>query len=291
MAATLLDGRTLAASLRQDITHRVAGFTKLHGYAPGLAVLLVGDNPASHVYVKNKRKSCEQVGIHSDVHIVPLTAPREAILEKIDALNADKRVHGILVQLPLPESIETAAIISRIAPHKDVDGLHPWNLGLLFSGRPALVPCTPLGCLRLIQSVVPCLKGKRAVVVGWSVLVGRPMGILLGLEGATVVQAHSCTVNLAEECRRGDILVSAVGKPGLITADHVKPGAVVIDIGITRVTAPDGTVSLQGDVAFDEVREVAGVLTPVPGGVGPMTVACLLMNTLCAAEKLLQETP
>lgn len=289
MAATLLDGRAIATSLHQDIAHRVMNFRELHGYAPGLAVLLVGDNPASHVYVKNKRKSCEQVGIRSDVHILPSTATQGEILGKIDALNMDRHVHGILIQLPLPESLDMAVIVSRIAPHKDVDGLHPWNLGLLFSGRPNLVPCTPLGCLHLIQSVVPCLKGKHAVVVGWSVLVGRPMGVLLGLERATVVQTHSRTVNLAQECQRADVLVCAAGKPGLITANHVKPGAVVIDIGITRVTAPDGTVSLQGDAAFEEVREVAGFLTPVPGGVGPMTVAYLLMNTLSAAENALRE--
>lgn len=285
MVAILIDGQIIATPLRQDIANKVVEFKKARGYEPGLAVLLVGDNPASHVYVKNKRKACEHVGIRSDLHILPATAPQEEILAKIDALNADDRVHGILIQLPLPDSIDTATVISRMAPHKDVDGLHPQNLGLLFSGRPSFVPCTPLGCLHLIQSVAPSLKGKRAVVVGWSLLVGRPMGLLLGFEKVTVVQAHSHTLNLAEECRRADILVSAVGKPGLITADYVKPGAVVIDIGITRVTLPDGTIVLKGDVEFEEVRKVAGFLTPVPGGVGPMTIAYLLSNTLSAAQK------
>jgi len=287
MVATLIDGRTIAAEMRQNIGDQVVNFTKKRGYSPGLAVLLVGDNAASQVYVKNKSKSCEQVGIRSEVHILPAIATQEDVLQKIDALNADDRVHGILIQLPLPDSVETAAVISRIAPHKDVDGLHPQNLGLLFSGRPNLVPCTPLGCLHLIKSVMVSVKGKRAIVVGASLLVGRPMALLLSFEGATVTQARSHTLNLAEECRRADILVSAVGKPGLITADHVKPGAIVIDVGITRVKNADGTIALQGDVAFDAVKKVAGFLTPVPGGVGPMTVAYLLRNTMAAAENSL----
>ncbi|MCE3231429.1 MAG: 5,10-methylenetetrahydrofolate dehydrogenase / methenyltetrahydrofolate cyclohydrolase [Alphaproteobacteria bacterium] len=285
MVATLIDGQAIATQIRQDIAHKVTSFQKQRGYAPGLAVLLIGDNPASQIYVKNKSKACEQAGIRSHVYALPATTAQGDVLEKIDALNADDRIHGILIQLPLPDSLETAAIISRIAPPKDVDGLHPQNLGLLFSGRPNLVPCTPLGCLHLIKSVMLSLEGKRAVVVGRSLLVGRPMGLLLGFEGATVVQTHSRTLNLGEECRRADILVSAVGKPGLITADHIKPGAVVIDIGTTRLTSSDGTVSLRGDVVFDEVKEVAGFLTPVPGGVGPMTIAYLLLNTLFAAEK------
>ncbi|MDF3034069.1 MAG: 5,10-methylenetetrahydrofolate dehydrogenase / methenyltetrahydrofolate cyclohydrolase [Alphaproteobacteria bacterium] len=285
MVATLIDGQAIATQIRQDIAHKVTSFQKQRGYAPGLAVLLIGDNPASQIYVKNKSKACEQAGIRSHVYALPATTAQGDVLEKIDALNADDRIHGILIQLPLPDSLETAAIISRIAPPKDVDGLHPQNLGLLFSGRPNLVPCTPLGCLHLIKSVMLSLEGKRAVVVGRSLLVGRPMGLLLGFEGATVVQTHSRTLNLGEECRRADILVSAVGKPGLITADHIKPGAVVIDIGTTRLTSSDGTVSLRGDVVFDEVKEVAGFLTPVPGGVGPMTIAYLLLNTLSAAEK------
>jgi methylenetetrahydrofolate dehydrogenase (NADP+)/methenyltetrahydrofolate cyclohydrolase len=187
--------------------------------------------------------------------------------------------------MPLPKEVDTARVISHIAPHKDVDGLHPQNLGLLFTGRPHLIPCTPLGCLHLIQSVMPSLEGKHAVVVGRSLLVGRPIALLLSFHNATVVQAHSYTVNLAEECRRADILVSAVGKPGLITADYVKPGALVIDIGITHVVNPDGTTSIKGDVSFDEVSKVSGYITPVPGGVGPMTVTYLLLNTLFAAEK------
>jgi methylenetetrahydrofolate dehydrogenase (NADP+)/methenyltetrahydrofolate cyclohydrolase len=287
MAATLIDGRTIATEMRQGIADKVVHFTKRRGYPPGLAVLLVGDNAASQVYVKNKSKSCEQVGIRSEVHILPAIATQEEVLQKIDALNADDRVHGILIQLPLPGSIEVAAAISRIAPHKDVDGLHPQNLGLLFSGRPNLVPCTPLGCLHLIKSVLLSLKGKRAIVVGASLLVGRPMALLLSFEGATVTQARSHTLDLAEECRRADILVSAVGKPGIITAAHVKPDAIVIDVGITRVKQADGAMVLQGDVAFDAVKKIAGFLTPVPGGVGPMTVSYLLRNTISAAENSL----
>lgn len=285
MVATLIDGRALATDLRQKIAQDVEALQKACGYVPGLAAILVGDNPASHIYVHNKRKACAEVGIRSDVHLLPSTVSQEEVLAKIDALNADERIHGILIQLPLPLSIDTATVISRIAPHKDVDGLHPQNLGLLFSGRPNLVPCTPLGCLHLIQSVVSKLEGKHVVVVGRSLLVGRTAALLLSLQNATVVQAHSYTRNLMEECQRADILVAAVGKSGLITADYVKPGAVVIDVGITRVEQSDGTISIKGDVAFDEVSQVAGYLTPVPGGVGPMTIAYLLMNTLTAAQK------
>jgi methylenetetrahydrofolate dehydrogenase (NADP+)/methenyltetrahydrofolate cyclohydrolase len=284
MTAILIDGRAIASKLRVDITQRVAAFKKTRGYAPGLAVLLVGDNPASQVYVKNKQMACDAVGIKSEVYLLPATTSQDQVIEKIEELNADQQIHGILIQLPLPPSLNTAQVISRIAPHKDVDGLHPQNLGLLLSGRPNLVPCTPLGCLHLIESVLPSLEGKHAVVVGRSLLVGRPIALLLSSKNATVVQTHSHTVDLARECRRADILVAAIGKPGSITADYIKPGAIVIDIGITRVEDADGTISLKGDVA-DDVRSVAGHLTPVPGGVGPMTVAYLLLNTLAAAEK------
>jgi methylenetetrahydrofolate dehydrogenase (NADP+)/methenyltetrahydrofolate cyclohydrolase len=283
--AALIDGRTSANNLRQEIAQGVETFKEARGYVPGLAALLVGDNPASHVYVKGKKKACADVGIWSDIHLLPATATQNQILGKIDELNANDRIHGILIQLPLPVDIDTTTIISHIAPHKDVDGLHPQNLGLLFSGRPNLVPCTPLGCLHLIQSVVPKLEGKHVVVVGRSLLVGRTTALLLSYQNATVVQAHSHTLNLAQECRRADILVTAVGKPGLITADYVKPGAVVIDVGITRVIQPDGTISIKGDIAFEEVSQVAGFLTPVPGGVGPMTIAYLLKNTLTAAQR------
>ncbi|MGV8949046.1 MAG: bifunctional methylenetetrahydrofolate dehydrogenase/methenyltetrahydrofolate cyclohydrolase FolD [Candidatus Paracaedibacter sp.] len=283
--AALIDGRTSANNLRQEIAKGVETFKEARGYVPGLAALLVGDNPASHVYVKGKKKACADVGIWSDIHLLPATATQNQILGKIDELNANDRIHGILIQLPLPVDIDTTTIISHIAPHKDVDGLHPQNLGLLFSGRPNLVPCTPLGCLHLIQSVVPKLEGKHVVVVGRSLLVGRTTALLLSYQNATVVQAHSHTLNLAQECRRADILVTAVGKPGLITADYVKPGAVVIDVGITRVIQPDGTISIKGDIAFEEVSQVAGFLTPVPGGVGPMTIAYLLKNTLTAAQR------
>ncbi len=285
MVATLIDGRALATNLRQEIAQDVEAFQKARGYVPGLAALLVGDNPASHVYVNSKRKACAQVGIWSDVHLLSATSTQAQVLQKIDALNADERIHGILIQLPLPTSIDTSTIISHIAPHKDVDGLHPQNLGLLFSGRPNLVPCTPLGCLHLIHSILPKLDGKHVVVVGRSLLVGRTTALLLSFQNTTVVQAHSHTINLAQECQHADSLVTAGGKPGLITADYVKPGAIVIDVGITRVTQPDGTISIKGDIAFDEVSQVAGFLTPVPGGVGPMTIAYLLKNTLTAALK------
>jgi methylenetetrahydrofolate dehydrogenase (NADP+)/methenyltetrahydrofolate cyclohydrolase len=222
--------------------------------------------------------------MRSDVFLMPMETQEDAIVDKIQELNEDDRVHGILLQLPLPNSINSSRVISSIAPHKDVDGLHPQNLGYLMAGTPKLVPCTPLGCLHLIQSVMPDISGKHAVVVGRSVLVGRPTSLLLSFKDATVVQAHSHTTNLADECRRADILVSAVGKPDLITANHVKPGAIVVDVGITHVIQPDGKSALKGDVAFDEVRQVAGFLSPVPGGVGPMTVAYLLKNTLKAAE-------
>ena len=283
--AAIIDGRAQANNLRQEITQGVQAFKKERGYVPGLAALLVGDNPASHVYVNSKKKACADVGIWSDVHLLPATATQDQILGKIDELNANDRIHGILIQLPLPAAIDTTFIISHIAPHKDVDGLHPQNLGLLLSGQPNLIPCTPLGCLHLIQSVVPELQGKHVVVVGRSLLVGRTTALLLSFKDATVVQAHSHTLNLAQECRRADILVTAVGKPGLITANYVKPGAVVIDVGITRMIQSDGTLSIKGDVAFDEVNQVAGFLTPVPGGVGPMTIAYLLKNTLTAAQR------
>ncbi len=285
MVATLIDGQAIATQIRQDIASKVMNFKKVRGYAPGLAVLLVGDNAASHVYVNNKRKACEQAGIKSEVHTLSGDTPEKEIIAKIESLNADEQIHGILIQLPLPEFVDAARVISHLDPHKDVDGLHPQNLGLLFAGRPNFIPCTPLGCLHLIQSVLPSLEGKRAVVAGRSLLVGRPVALLLNFKNATVVQAHSRTVNLKEECRWADVLVLAMGKPSLITANYVKPGAVVIDVGITRVTNPDGTTSLQGDAAFEDVRQVAGFLTPVPGGVGPMTVTYLLLNTLSAAEK------
>ena len=289
MTAIRIDGRAIAFKRREAIVKGVADFALNKGYAPGLAVVLVGDNPASQIYVRTKNKACLDVGIRSEVHKLPVAISQESLVQKIKGLNADPLIHGILVQLPLPPSLDAWAVISHISPEKDVDGLHPHNLGLLLAGRPALIPCTPLGCLSLIKSVMPSLAGKRAVVVGRSLLVGRPLGLLLSAENATVVQAHSHTVDLAGECRRADILVSAVGKPGLITAHHVKPGAVVIDVGTTRVEIPDGTSAIKGDAAFEEVQEVAGFLTPMPGGVGPMTVVTLLSNTLAAAMRGLPE--
>jgi methylenetetrahydrofolate dehydrogenase (NADP+) / methenyltetrahydrofolate cyclohydrolase len=284
MVAKVIDGRAIAAQVRQDITKKIADYKHTRGKAPGLAVLLIGDNPASHVYVKNKKKACEQVGIKSEVIIMPATASQDEVIAQIHSLNANPQIHGILLQLPLPKSMDSAEIISHIVPHKDVDGLSPNNLGHLFAGRPHLVPCTPLACLHLIESVVPSLDGKHVVVVGRSLLVGRTTALLMTFKNTTVVQAHSHTHNLAEECRRADILITAVGNPGLITTDFVKPGAVVIDVGITNVNHPNGSSFIRGDVDFDEVSKVAGHITPVPGGVGPMTVAYLLKNTLKAAE-------
>ncbi|MBM3467909.1 MAG: bifunctional methylenetetrahydrofolate dehydrogenase/methenyltetrahydrofolate cyclohydrolase FolD [Alphaproteobacteria bacterium] len=285
MVAKLIDGHVQALLLYREIAAQVENFKAAKGYTPGLAVVLVGDNPSSQIYVENKRKACAQVGITSQVHHLPKTASQEEIIRKINTLNADEAIHGILIQLPLPESIDGLSVISAVAPHKDVDGLHPLNLGLLFMGRPNLIPCTPLACRHLIKSVLPSLKGKCAVIVGRSFLVGRPLGVLLSFENATVVQAHSHTANLVEECRRADILVVAAGSPRLITKEHVKQGAVVIDVGITRGTDSKGSKHIMGDVDFEEVQEVASYLTPVPGGVGPMTIAYLLQNTLTAAQK------
>lgn len=283
MTAILIDGIQQASSLRAQIYEDVVAFRKTNGYAPGLAAVLIGDNPASHVYVHNKEKACKAVGIRSQIHLLPSTVSELEVLTLIQHLNQDEKVHGILVQLPLPSSLSTTEIISCISPHKDVDGLHPHNLGLLLMGRGKLMPCTPLGCLHLIQSVMPNLAGKRAIVVGRSLLVGRSTALLLSHQDATVIQAHSHTENLAQECKSADIVVTAVGNPGFLTADYIKPGAIVIDVGITRVFLPDGTKTIAGDVDFNQVRHVAGFLTPVPGGVGPMTVAYLLKNTLTAA--------
>ena len=284
MDSQIIDGRKLAAIFREGIADGVRNFRKERGIAPGLGVLLVGDNPASEVYVRNKQDACSRVGIRSELYALPVHATQLEVLRALEVLNGKADIHGILVQLPLPGHIDAPIVISHINPLKDVDGLHSENLGLLMAGQPRFIPCTPLGCIHLIHSVMPDVTGKLAVVVGMSLLVGRPMALFLGFENATVVQAHAATVNLSDECRRADILVSATGKPGLITPDHVKPGAVVIDIGITRVGNADGTYALKGDVAFEEVKGIAGAITPVPGGVGPMTVAYLLSNTLKAAS-------
>jgi methylenetetrahydrofolate dehydrogenase (NADP+)/methenyltetrahydrofolate cyclohydrolase len=283
MTAIIINGRQIADQLCHGITRDVADFQKKKKMVPCLAVLLVGDHPPSQVYIKNKQQACTKVGIRSEAFNLSAQATQAQVLATLDILNRNDSIHGILVQLPLPSHIDASIVISRVAPHKDVDGLHPQNLGLLLAGQPCFIPCTPLGCLHLIHSVMPNVTGKRVVMIGRSLLVGRPTGLLLGAENATVVQAHSETVDLEGECQRADIIISATGQPSLVTARHVKPGCVVIDVGITRVSDAKGNNSIKGDVCFDEVSPIAGYITPVPGGVGPMTVAYLLHNTLKAA--------
>lgn len=277
MSALILDGKAVAAQVKEEVSAEVASLP----YQPGLATVLVGDDPASHTYVRGKRSDAEQVGIHSIHHELPATTPQGEVESLIDDLNRDHAVDGILVQLPLPPGLDGEAVVRRIDPDKDVDGLHPYNLGLLVLGRRGLRPCTPSGVLRILDHYGISTVGVRAVVVGRSFLVGRPLALMLSERGAdaTVTVAHSRTEDLAEMTRSGDILVAAAGAARLITADHVGKGAVVVDVGITRTD--DGLV---GDVDFDSVVEVASAITPVPGGVGPMTRAMLLANTLTAAR-------
>jgi len=275
MSAALIDGKACAASLRAEIAARVAA----SGFAPGLAVVLVGDDPASAVYVRNKDRAANAAGIAARTIRLPAATAQVELLAVVHGLNADPTIDGILVQMPLPPHISGRAVIDAIDPAKDVDGLHPVNVGLLHDGLPGLAPCTPRGVMKLLQTQGVALRGLRAVVLGRSVLVGRPVAALLTAADATVTLAHSRTVDLAGECRRADLLVAAVGRPEMVRGDWVAPGAVVIDVGINRLA--DGR--LVGDVAFDEAAAVAGAITPVPGGVGPMTIACLLENTLIAA--------
>jgi methylenetetrahydrofolate dehydrogenase (NADP+)/methenyltetrahydrofolate cyclohydrolase len=276
MTARLIDGKAIAEGLRANVAARVASLP----YRPGLAVLLVGDDPASVTYVRNKDKAATQTGIDARTSRMPLQTSQAALLERIEALNADPSVDGILVQFPLPSHIDSIAVVEALDPAKDVDGFHPVNVGRLASGRPALVPCTPMGVMRLLaHSKVP-IAGARALVVGRSTLVGRPLVALLVAADATVTVAHSRTRDLPDECRRADILIAATGQSQMVRGDWIMPGATIIDVGINRL--PDGR--LVGDVAFDECAEVAAAITPVPGGVGPMTIACLLSNTVEAAE-------
>ena len=279
MAAQMLDGKVMSAELREELALRVQRL-KGKGVTPGLAVILVGDDPASQIYVKNKELGCQQVGIHSVTIRLPETASQAELEAQIDRLNADASIHGILVQLPLPQGLDEAATLARILPEKDVDGFHLLNAGKLFTGQQGVVACTPKGAMEMLHRTGIDLSGKEAVVVGRSNIVGKPMAMLLLQENATVTICHSRTANLAEHTRRADVLVAAVGKPRYITADMVKPGAIVIDVGINRV---DGKVV--GDVDFDAVREVASWITPVPGGVGRMTITMLLANTIEAAER------
>ena len=276
--ARLLDGRALAARVRAQVAAEIRQLEAQVGRRPGLAVLLVGDDAASAVYVRNKRRACEEVGIRSWVYHLPAQTSPSELADRIDQLNARDDVHGILLQLPLPAGLEAAAFLDRIDPRKDVDGFHPVNVGRLAVGRPYLVPCTPAGILALIDEAGVNLAGARAVVVGRSAVVGKPVALLLLARDATVTLCHSRTRDLAGLCRQADVLVVAAGRPRLVQADWIRPGAVVVDVGINRL--PDGT--LVGDVDQPAAARVAGALTPVPGGVGPMTVAMLMRNTLLA---------
>ena len=280
MPAQLLDGVALSKKIRTEITARAAIVTA-KGTRPGLAVIVVGDNPASAVYVRNKVKACEEVGFHSVLERYEAEMNEEALLDRIATLNADPAIHGILVQLPLPAHIASERVLEAIAPQKDVDGFHVANAGALMVGAPEFKPCTPYGCMKLLESIEYPLRGARAVVVGASNIVGKPMAMLLLQAGATVTICNSKTRDLAHHTKDADVLVVATGKPKMITGDMVKSGSVVIDVGINRL--PDG--KLCGDVDFDTAKYIAGWITPVPGGVGPMTITMLLMNTLEAAEK------
>ena len=281
--ATIIDGKQFAARLRAGIAAQVAQLKIEHGVTPGLAVVLAGEDPASQIYVRNKGLQAREAGMNSFEHRLPATTTQAELLARIAELNRDPAVNGILVQLPLPKQIDPQAVIEAIAVAKDVDGFHPLNAGLLAVGGTAMVPCTPLGCLILLKDRLGDLSGQKAVVLGRSNIVGKPMAALLLREHCTVTIAHSRTRDLADECRRADILVAAVGKAQMVKGDWIKPGATVIDVGINRVPTPEGKSRLVGDVEFDSAVEVAGAITPVPGGVGPMTIACLLLNTLTAA--------
>lgn len=281
MTATLIDGKAFAARLRARIADGVAAMARDHGITPGLAVVLVGEDPASQVYVRSKGKMTREVGMESFEHKLPAQTTQSDLLALIARLNADPAVHGILVQLPLPAHLDEDAVIDAIAVEKDVDGFTVLNAGRLATGQKAMVPCTPLGCLMMLRDQLGSLSGKDAVVIGRSNIVGKPMAQLLLRDSATVTVAHSRTRDLPDLCRRADIVVAAVGRPHFVQGDWVKPGATVIDVGINRTD--DGLV---GDVDFDAAVQVAGAITPVPGGVGPMTIACLLANTLTAAARV-----
>jgi methylenetetrahydrofolate dehydrogenase (NADP+)/methenyltetrahydrofolate cyclohydrolase len=283
MSARIIDGRAVAAELRARVASRVAGLS----YRPGLAVVLVGSDPASSVYVRSKNRAATEAGLATESIRLPADTSQAELLAVVARLNADAAVDGILVQLPLPPQISPQAVIEAIDPAKDVDGFHPINVGRLVGGLPSLVPCTPLGIMKLLAAAAVPLSGARALVVGRSAIVGKPISALLLAANATVTVAHSRTRDLAEECRRAEVLIAAVGKLEMIRGDWIGPGATVIDVGVNR--RPNG--KLGGDVAFEEAARVAGAITPVPGGVGPMTIACLLENTVTAAERRRQAAP
>ncbi len=280
--AAIIDGKAFAAELRSRIGREVEALKSQSGFVPGLAVVLVGEDPASQVYVRNKARSTVEAGMNGQEIRMSASASQDEVLAQVAALNADDAVDGILVQLPLPDQIDTAAVLDTIDPAKDVDGFHIQNVGRLSAGLGGLVPCTPLGCVMMLKHRLGDLSGLEAVIVGRSNIVGKPMVQLLLAENCTVTVAHSRTRDLSDVCRRADILIAAVGRPEMVRGDWIKPGATVIDVGINRIEQ-DGKTRLVGDVAFDEALGVAGAITPVPGGVGPMTIACLLHNTVTAA--------
>ncbi|HYG59427.1 MAG TPA: bifunctional methylenetetrahydrofolate dehydrogenase/methenyltetrahydrofolate cyclohydrolase FolD [Symbiobacteriaceae bacterium] len=280
MAAQIIDGKAIAQQVKDEVAAEVAQL-KEKGLVPGLAVILVGEDPASQVYVSNKEKTAKELGMYSILHRLPATTSQQELEQLVDSLNADPAIHGILVQSPLPKGLNEDAIFRRVDPAKDVDGFHPVNVGRLWLGEDALVPCTPAGCMVMLEKMGVELKGKNAVVVGRSNIVGKPMAALLLAKHATVTICHSRTANLKEVCRQADVLVAAVGRLQMLNGEYVKPGAVVIDVGINPVP---GTRKIRGDVDFDSAAEVAGMITPVPGGVGPMTIAMLMSNTVKAAK-------
>jgi methylenetetrahydrofolate dehydrogenase (NADP+)/methenyltetrahydrofolate cyclohydrolase len=285
MTARRIDGKAAALALRERVAASVAEFRQATGRAPGLATVLVGEDPASAVYVRAKGNATAEAGMAGFAHNLPASISEAELLDLVAALNADERVDGILVQLPLPQQIDSARVIAAIDPAKDVDGFHPINVGRLSAGLDALVPCTPLGCLYLLKAELGSLAGLEAVVIGRSNIVGKPMSALLIAESATVTVAHSKSRDLPGIVRRADIVVAAVGRPEMVRGGWIKPGATIIDVGINRAPAEGGKSRLVGDVAFDEAAEVAGAITPVPGGVGPMTIAMLMRNTLVAAHR------
>ncbi len=282
-APRIIDGKEASARLKDGIAKAVADLKQRHGITPGLATVLVGDDPASHVYVASKQKTAVELGMASFQHDLKAETSQDELLALIKTLNADPSVHGILVQMPLPKHLDQVKVITAIDPAKDVDGLHPESVGRLVAGADTLASCTPLGCIMLLKDVLGDLAGKNAVVIGRSILVGKPVALMLLNENCTVTVAHSRTKDLAAACRTADIIVAAVGKLEMVRGDWIKPGATVIDVGINPIPSTDGKRRLRGDVNFAEASQVAAAITPVPGGVGPMTIACLMVNTLKAA--------
>ena len=286
MAAQIIDGKAFASTVRKKVAENVSNLKAVHDITPGLAVVLVGSDPASQVYVRSKGKQTVEVGMNSFEHKLDADTSEDVLLDLIDSLNVDPAVHGILVQLPLPGHLDETSVIDRIAPEKDVDGFHIANVGLLGTGQKSMVPCTPLGCLLMLRDYHGSLTGKNAVIIGRSNIVGKPMAQLLLNDSCTVTIAHSRTIDLPDVVSRADIVVAAVGRPEMVPGDWIKPGATVIDVGINRINLEDGKTKLVGDVAYASCAAVAGAITPVPGGVGPMTIACLLANTLTACCRI-----